>query len=266
MLKRLSRLLAPLAIPNLVVYLVAAQALTFVLLRTQPEAAEAMALIPVRVLEGEAWRLLTFLFFPESTSPIWILFELMLLYLFGSSLEAEWGTERFNAFFWVGWLATVLASFLSPTMATGNIALLTSIFLAFAYLNPDYEIRLFFILPVKVKYLAWIAWGFYAIGFALGAWVTRLSIAAATVNWFLFFGQDLAFRARAVQRKTAYQAKQRRDASSPTHVCAVCGKTDLSHPDEQFRYCSKCHGRHAYCSEHIHNHVHVPPPEVRPGA
>ena len=49
-----------------------------------------------------------------------------------------------------------------------------SVFLAFAYLNPDFEIVLFFILPVKIQWLALFAWASYAAFFVIGAWAPRL--------------------------------------------------------------------------------------------
>ena len=40
-------------------------------------------------------------------------------------------------------------------------------------------------------------------------------------------------------------------------TCTICGKTDTSHPDLEFRYCSRCQGYHCYCQEHISNHTHI---------
>ena len=41
------------------------------------------------------------------------------------------------------------------------------------------------------------------------------------------------------------------------HKCTVCGRTDVTNPELEFRYCSKCKGYYCYCMDHINNHVHI---------
>ncbi|HEY6007529.1 MAG TPA: hypothetical protein VIU40_04340, partial [Geobacteraceae bacterium] len=48
-----------------------------------------------------------------------------------------------------------------------------------------------------------------------------------------------------------------RRPDEPYHRCTVCGITDQSHPQTDFRYCPQCDGQYGYCQEHIFSHEHV---------
>lgn len=257
MLNKLERVLGRFAIPQLIVFLVVGQAAAFVLALTKPEILAALELVPQRVLEGEVWRLVSFLFIPPSRSILFIVFALMLLFLYGRALEEYWGTFRFNAFVFVGWVASVGSAFLVPGATATNVFLMSSIFLAFAYLNPDFELRLFFLLPVKIKWLALLTLGLYGWQLVVGSWGTRVLVAAGLSNLVLFFGRDLYLRARGINRRAQKRREAVREASTATHECAVCGLTDLEDPNMQFRYCSQCTGsKKGYCMDHIRDHEH----------
>lgn len=264
LLNRLERTFGRLAIANLSLWLVAGQfAMIGFFLLMQFDLSRIM-LIPAYVLVGEFWRVFTFLFFPPLADSligwVFVAFALYVFYLMGSALEGYWGAFRYNLFIFTGWLLTMLLAFLAPGYAATNAFLAGSVFLAFAFLNPDFEFYLFFILPVKVKWLAWLTWALYALQFATGGWGDRLSVLAATGNFFLFFGRDIAQLARGGRRRMGQQARQfaaRDEKPEPRHTCHICGKTDLTHPRLDFRYCSKCAGDECYCSEHIFNHEHV---------
>ena len=143
-----------------------------------------------------------------------------------------------------------------------------SMFFAFATLYPDMQVLFFFIIPVKVKWLAWLDAAMYAIRCAMyiagGSWVMCLLPLAAVANYLLFFWSDIMERFGRVKYRASRQtinfkqaAKKAQQQKGYIHKCAVCGKTDTDYPDEEFRYCSKCNGYYCYCSEHIHNHVHI---------
>jgi hypothetical protein len=152
---------------------------------------------------------------------------------------------------------TVALAFVTPYSVVSNIFILGSVFLAFAYLNPDFELVLFFILPVKIKWLALIAWAYDVVLFVRGGLGDRLQIAASVFTFMLFFGGDLLRRLRQGQRTSSRRAQRVAEAEQPRHVCFVCGKNDVTHPQLDFRYCSKCAGDQCYCPEHIQNHAHV---------
>jgi hypothetical protein len=259
-LDKLERSLGRFAIPNLSLYLVIGQ--VFVLLSWMMGMLDLnkFLLFPALVQEGEWWRLISFLFRPPPPGMfgyLFVAFAWYMFYLMGSALEDYWGVFRYNVFLFVGYALTVAAAFLTPQYPATNLFLAGSVFLAFAYLNPDFTIMLFFILPVKIKWLALITWVGYAISCFLGGWATRFQVLAAVGNFLLFFSSDILRSAAHGRRRMARKAKEFAEAGEPRHICHVCGKTDVSHPNLDFRYCSKCAGDQCYCPEHIQNHAHV---------
>lgn len=265
MLRWLERTLGRYAISNLTMMLIAGQGLTFLVSIAQPTLYQQMVLIPARVLDGEVWRLLTFVFLAPLINPaapfsafsiLFFLIELQLLWLFGSALDQHWGSFRYNLFLLVGYVGTVAASFLVPQAIATNGFLYGTVFLAFAFLYPDYILHLFFILPVKVKWLALLAWAGYGFAFLAGGWMTRVVVAASVANFFLFFGRDLADLASRGFRRARRKAQASAAAGEAFHTCMACGRTDQTDPKLEFRYCPKCTGAPCYCLDHIHDHDH----------
>lgn len=271
---KLERLFGRFAIANITLYLVMGQ--VFVLLGWMLGRIDLvhLVLVPKWVMQGEWWRVFSFVLLPPPISrfgPIQLMFLAFALYIFyfmGGALEGYWGTFRYNLFLLAGFLLTVGAAFLTPGAPATNAFLAGSVFLAFAYLHPDFELSLFFILPVKVKWFALITWILYAVSFVRGDWPARLQIAAAVGNFLLFFGHDLALSMRYRRRRMVAGAKRIAQPAKEEarHRCHVCGKTDVSHPNLDFRYCSKCAGDQCYCPEHIRNHAHVVAADEKPEA
>ena len=265
LLTRFERLLGRFAIANLSLYLVAGQVLFWGLAVLTGFPLERIALLPVAVFAGEAWRVVTYLLVPPPVNPgafgvVMTAFAWYLFYLMGTALEHYWGNFRYNAFIGLGWFLTTAVAFLTPAVYASNLFLAGSVFLAFAQLNPDFELLIFFILPVKIKWLALLQWLGYAYMCVVGGWSARLAVLAATGNFLIFFAGDIVERMRTGRRRMAYQASvfaARPDESEARHRCRVCGKTELTHPQLDFRYCSKCAGNQCYCAEHIFNHEHV---------
>ncbi len=258
LLDRLQRRFGRYAVPNVTLGLIIVQVGAYLVGYQNPEVLVKIDLIPKLVLAGEVWRLVTFLFRPPLDNPVFAFFFWYLFYLMGTALEDTWGTFRYNVYLLVGYLATVAVSFLTPEAPAYNVFLQGSVFLAFAYLYPHFVIYLFFLLPVKIKWLALITWIGYFLALVFGpTWTARLMVLASVCNFLLFFGRDIALRVRAARWRMKEQARQITQRNKPRHVCTVCGITNLTHPDMDFRYCSKCKGSHGYCSEHIRNHEHV---------
>ncbi|MDB5986091.1 MAG: hypothetical protein JWR16_1144 [Nevskia sp.] len=209
------------------------------------------------MLAGEWWRLLSFVFTPPLGNPIFAVFALYLLYFMGGALEAHWGTLRYNLYVLIGILLTIAAAFAFPFAPATNTYVTGSIFLAFAYLFPDYTLYLFLILPVRIKWLALLTWLLYGYEFIFGNWASRLLILAAVANFFLFFGKDIYYRARHGHRQFKRQSSAIANRDKPLHVCTVCGINDKSHRTTEFRYCTKCEPPVAYCMEHLGNHQHA---------
>jgi hypothetical protein len=239
--------------------LIVVQVVAYLLNLENPELVQRLELVPQKVLAGEYWRLATLWAVPPTYDLLFAFFFWYFLYFMGIALEQYWGAFRYNLFLVVGYLATVVVAFVTPNVAVSNGFLFGSIFLAFAHLNPEFVIYLFFILPLKIKWLAMLIWAGYAWTFLSSPWETRLAILASVANFALFFGPEILNRARTGRRRLAQQRETRVRQDEPFHRCRVCGITEKSHPGTEFRYCSQCAGTCCYCLEHIRNHEHVKP-------
>ena len=262
--KQLERKLSRFAIHDLTLYLVGGQGLALLLGLGMPAFIGAIQLVPALVLRGEWWRVLSFVFTPPSGSPLFAVIALYFLFFLGRSLEAQWGAARYNLYVLIGFVMTVACAFAFPYHGASNVYITGSIFLAFAYLYPRYEILLFFILPVQVRFLAAITWVLYAYEFLVGGWAERVLILAAITNFLVFFGRDIVATLRYGQRRVVRQAAARVAREQVRHSCTVCGVTDKSNPTMDFRYCRQCEPPLCYCRDHLGNHEHVqtglPPP------
>ncbi|ATC64210.1 hypothetical protein CMV30_09715 [Nibricoccus aquaticus] len=252
LLQRLERRLEPFAITNLTLFIVIGQ--VFVLLTSMMNLIDVnlLTLVPALVQAGEWWRLFTFVFIPPASGYLFIAFALYLLYLYGSALEHFWGPLRYNLFLLTGWALTVGLSFITPYSIATNIFIGGAVFLAFAWVHPNFELLLFFVLPVKIKWLALLAWAGYAFQFFSGGLSAKLAVAAAVGNFLIFFGADL-LRALRQQGRRNPAASLRRDdekasATDARHTCSVCNRTDRTNPELDFRYASddRC-----YCTDHL---------------
>jgi len=255
------------AVPHITVTLIVAQVVIYFLSQLPaenppnviPETIESkLWLVPRLVMAGEVWRLVSFLAIPPTTNILFAFFFWYLFYLMGTSLELRWGTFHYNLYLLIGYLATVGTSFLQPDLPSTNIFLQTSIFLAFAYLYPNFQLSLFFLFPIKIKWFALLTWIGYFLTIALGDWPSRLLALASVGNFLLFFGRDLLREMRTRQRHMAWHAARLGAHNrEPFHQCTTCGITDHTHPTMDFRYCDGCAGTYGYCIAHIHNHKHV---------
>ena len=258
-LDRLERRFGRYAVPNLTLALIAGQALVYFAMRLEGRAdiIANLQLVPSLVKTGQIWRLVTFAFEPPMMGPLFAFIFWYLFYMMGTALEQQWGLFRYNLFLLIGFVATAAVSFLTPNLPASNGFLQGSVFLAFAFLFPDFVLHLFFVLPIKIKWLALLAWLFYLQTAVMGTWHVRLQVIASVANFLVFFGRELVDRLRHKQRRAVRDARESRAKKRPLHECRVCGITNLSHPKMQFRYCTKCAGQCGYCTEHLHDHEHV---------
>ncbi|MGA2137395.1 MAG: hypothetical protein ABSH14_00890 [Verrucomicrobiia bacterium] len=216
---RLERLLPGLGIPNLALYLVGAQALGFLFALFDPHTLLLLPLDPDLVLKGELWRLVTFLAMPLSLSPLWMVFVLYFLYFIVNGVEEEWGEFRTTLYVLVAVLLTIAFSF-TFHMPIGTVGTLQStLFLAAATIAPEYQILLFLVLPVKMKWLAWLAVATIIWELIFGTWLGRLYLLTMYANYLLFFGPYFVDRLKAFQRRKKFQhdvAAGRTDQGGPT--------------------------------------------------
>ena len=191
---RLQRKMRWLAIDNLMIYVTVTMLAVF-LMETLLRFDLTSWLVFRRdlVLQGQIWRLFSFVVIPPESSILFIILSLYFCYFIGNSLEQTWGAPQFTFYYLCGVVATIIAGLLAG--GASNTYLNLSLFFAFAQLFPDYQILLFFVLPVKVKYLAYINWFFFILSFVgsllIGQWAICASILASLLNFFLFFGKDL---------------------------------------------------------------------------
>ncbi len=186
-LRMLERCLPWLAVPNIANYIVGLQFIGFVLVFSDFSWMGKLALIPELVFQGEIWRLITFLALPVSLSPLWIFFVLWFLYFIVDGIEGAWGAFRTTFYILVSVFLTICFSliFMVPITYVGDLE--STLFLAAAALNPEYEILLFFVLPVKIAWLGWLTAAFILWRFVTGSWLERLYLLAIYSNYLLFF-------------------------------------------------------------------------------
>lgn len=244
-LARMERRFGGLAIENLTTFIVGGMGIVFVLSTVRPDFVRMLDLYPPLVARGQAWRLVTYLFVPPPwASGIWFLFDMYILWMIGSNLESEWGAFKLNVYYGIGMLGTTVAALLTGA-AAGNIFLNASLALAFATLFPTFEILLFFIVPVQVRWLGWLLGAWLAYELAVGAWPDRAAIVAALANYLLFFTGDIA---RFLRGGGAHARQARRRASiapepaepADVRTCAVCGAKAADGADIRVCSCDKC--------------------------
>ncbi|NLM12378.1 MAG: rhomboid family intramembrane serine protease [Epulopiscium sp.] len=255
---KLERKLGRFAIPNLMTYIIGLNAIVFVMTYLYQSSLYFLMLDPALVLQGEVWRLITFIFIPPTFSPLWAAFVLYFYYMIGTALEHEWGTFRFNLFYLLGMVGTILSAFISSSLVSSTYINL-SLFLAFARIYPDYELLLFFILPVKIKYLAWLDWFIFIFTILVYPLPYKFAAIASLINYFIFFGKDIVTNAKT--NKEVHHNRKKFKAQIPKdftiHKCTICGITEKDDPDMEFRYCSTCEGDYEYCMNHLKNHEHI---------
>lgn len=267
-------------IPGLMRFIVFGTGLVFIFSLMDTTGGDLVGLLffsPTHILQGQVWRLFSFIFVPWTSSPLWLFVMLYVYYMLGTFLERAWGTSKFTIYYFSSMIlltATAFVfhlfgfffSFLFVSVNHINLTLL----LAFATMQPDMEFRLFFVIPIRAKWVGIVAAAFFLYGIfsTIRAFPVNLIPLVVLLNYWIFCGDTLLYhlgflKSRVVPSKAAINFKKaakkvRKNQKDRlyTRKCAVCGKTDTQYPDMEFRFCSKCEGYHCFCLEHINNHVH----------
>ena len=280
-LNKMERKIGKYAIPNLMIYLIAAYCIGFVIYTVNPNFMLMLTLSPYHILHRQVWRLISWILMPTDTRVFSLLIMALLYYQLGSALERSWGTFRFNVYIFGGMLFTVIGAFIlygiyaaAGTGSLETISLISSltfttnyinltIFLAFAVMYPEMQILLFFIIPVKMKWMAVVYAVLIAINLILTSWGGRIAIIMSILNFLIFFLSTRNYRRvspKEIHRKQVFKAQMReprRGSMVTKHKCAVCGRTELDDPNLEFRFCSKCDGNYEYCQDHLFTHQHI---------
>lgn len=204
-LERVERQMRWIGIPNLAAYLVGLQILGFLLVYVDQKWWELLYLDPALVLQGELWRLISFLAMPLSLHPIWMVFVLYFLYFIVNGIESEWGTFRTTFYVLVCVVLTVVFSFVFRWPIVSVAYLQSTLFFAAAAIAPEYEILLFLILPVRLKWLALVSLVFVALAFVQGMWLDRLYLLTIYANYLLFFGPYHWWQVKQWQRRRRFR-------------------------------------------------------------
>lgn len=255
-LDRMERRFGHLAIPGLLRVIASFQVICFFLIYLNPDFNSFLQLTPAAWKNGEIWRFFTFCFIPGTGSVIWIIFALMILLLIGDQLEAEWGKFRLNLYYlasviclWAAVLIAHMGAGYGMRIQAGPL-LYTSLFLAFATVAPNYTFLIFFILPVKVKYLAMLSGLGLFLVFCSNASL-RLPLLMALLP-YACFALPIAWRrlrhgARVSTRRTAWKSNSL-PVGPAFHECRICHRTDQTDPALEFRIAKD---EEEYCIDHL---------------
>lgn len=194
LLNKLERKFGNLGIPNLMTLIVFGMAIVFMLdTFSNPDYDVTFSSLIYfsrdAIFSGQVWRLITFAFDPPGSSLLFIIFTLYFYWLIGNALESHWGTFRFNVYYFTGMIGTMIGGLMTG-FAT-NYYLNMSLFLAFAMLYANFQILVFMVIPVRMKYLAWLDAIFLIYEFCISDWNHRIAILISIANFLLFFGPDL---------------------------------------------------------------------------
>lgn len=254
-------------VPNLMKYVAIANIVFWLISTVNPVLANYLVFSPVHILRGQVWRLVTFALIPPGTG-ILTFIAVYFYYWIGSTLEQYWGTPQFNVYFFSGLVLTVLYGFVIYFTTGINIGVTAeyvylSMFFSFAALFPDMQVLLFFVIPIKMKWLALVDAAFFVLSVISNPFPINLLPVVAILNFFIFCGGDLLRiiprrpSANTVNfRRESQRIKREQAAKLYNHKCSVCGRTDTDYPELEFRYCSRCAGYHCFCQDHINNHIH----------
>ena len=257
-------------IRNLMLYIVIGNGLIYLLSMMDKTSTLTSYLVfsADRLLKGELWRLITFVFVPRTSSILGLVIVLYFEFFIGRLLEQAWGKGKFTVYYLLG-MAFVILYCLIVRLAGGRFMLADatylnlSMFFVFATLWPENRVYLFFFIPIKVTWLAYAEAVLYLYIMISGRTLLPL---VGVLNYFLFCGDELFFRIQplfkrlfgrgAEFRRSAKQAQRDAKALPYIYKCAVCGRTDTDYPELEFRYCSRCVGYHCFCEDHINSHIH----------
>lgn len=276
-LDRMEKKLGRYAIHNLSLYLIICYAFGYIIQIVNADFFAYLTLEPIYIMQGQIWRLVTWILVPPSSMSIFTLLMLYFYYSIGSNMEKVWGAFRYNVYLFSGMLFTILGAFLvfalyyfaygiTPTVIgyfVSTYYVSMSILLAYAATFPNMQIvMILFIFPVpmKVKWLG-ILYGVMMVISALQSnMVGRIMILASLLNFILFFltsRNRMYASPKEVHRRQVYKQQVKKAQPITKHKCAVCGRTDASNPELEFRFCSKCNGNYEYCQDHLFTHEHV---------
>lgn len=232
------------------------------------------------ILRGQIWRLFTYPLTMQAgvgggLNILLVALVLFCYYSLGNVIERRWGTLKFNLYYLSGVVMMDIFCMLFPNCRASVSYLNMSLLLSYSTMFPDATFFLYMIIPIKAWFLALLDLVLVVIGIFTSPFPTNFFPVIALANYFLFFGSDVLnllpikwqlklrslFRVKSssgpkvIHFKVSQPPKQ--EKKDYNHRCTVCGRTDVSNPELEFRYCSRCSGYHCYCQDHISDHIHI---------
>ena len=277
-LQKMERKLGKLAIHNLSLYIVGTYILGYVLELVAGNVVQFFYLDPYQILQGQVWRLFTWLLVPPFGLSLFLIITLWFYYSIGNTLERTWGTFRYNVYIFGGIFMTIVGAFVlygisvwiygaeaaqlvsyyySYSFSTYYICM--SMFLGFAMTYPDMQVLLMFIIPIKMKWMALLDIAYLVYAMIIGGWGDRIVILCSLMNVLVFFFVTRNYRRISpteIHRKQEYKRQVQQPVGITKHKCAVCGRTEKDGEELEFRFCSKCNGNYEYCQDHLFTHTH----------
>lgn len=279
-LTKLERKYGKFAIPNLTVILIVGFVFGYIIEIVQPDALSIINLNPAKIMHGQIYRLITWVIMPPGGASLLVIITLMFYYSVGRTLENAWGDFRYTLYILSGIIFTdigvvvtylvmrlagqaELAAFFAEYSDTSTYYLCMSMFLAYAFMFPDMQVLLYFIIPIKVKWLGYLDIAYLILSVLsygmMGYYAGMVTVIMSVLNFILFYflmkGKTRVTSAHK-KRKRAYKKEVRQTQMLTRHKCAICGQTEEDNPNLEFRYCSRCKGNYEYCSNHLFTHQH----------
>lgn len=277
---KMERKFGKFAIPNLTVILIICFVLGYMIQIFQPDAIYVINLNPEKIIQGQVWRLITWVIMPPGQANILMIITLMFYFHVGRTLENAWGDFKYTMYILSGVIFTSIgvvgtylvmklcgfteyASLYAAYSDVSTYYLCMSMFLAYAFMFPDMQVLLYMIIPIKVKWLGYldIAYLIYAVlsygvmGYYPGMVTVIMSVLNFILFYFLMRGKTRVSAAHRKRKKT-YKREIRETQILTRHKCAICGQTEEDNPNLEFRYCSRCNGNYEYCQNHLFTHEH----------
>ncbi|MCU6763636.1 Uncharacterised protein [uncultured Roseburia sp.] len=275
-LNKLERKVGRFAIPGLMKYVILCYVAGYIFQFINPQILGFLTLEPYMIFHySQVWRLVSWVLIPPQTGIIFAIIMMFFYYQLGMNLERTWGAFRFNVYIFGGMIFTVIGALILYFVMGQNVLMgglfstyyiNLSIFLAFAVCYPNMQVMLYFVIPIKMKWLALVYAALAAYSAVNSGWAGRVAIIASLLNFLIFFLSTRNYKAYSPHeykrkrdfKRQVHQAKTNpRTGGVSKHKCAVCGRTEIDHPDLEFRFCSKCDGNYEYCQDHLFTHEHV---------
>ena len=281
-LTKLERKFGKYAIPNLTLILISGFILGYLIEIFMPEGLQLLAMNPEKILHGQIYRLVTWVVIPPSSASILVIITLFFYFSIGRTLENSWGDFRYTVYILsgiiftdIGMMGTYLIMHLmgqsqlldmyyqAGLYGASTYYLCMSMFLAYAFMCPDMQVLLYFIIPIKVKWLGYLDIAYLLVmilqyGY-MHYYTGMVTVIMSVLNFILFYfmskGKTKMTPAQR-KRKRKYKQQVRQSQILTRHKCAICGQTELDNPNLEFRYCSRCKGNYEYCQNHLFTHEH----------